>query len=83
MLNGKKEGTGLTDGCLGPCRLSCHPLTLSLLEVRRWEGEGRRGEAGVIPGFRFHSAVEGRERGGGDCGNCAMIKSREGILWFV
>lgn len=29
------------------------------LTVRGWEGEGRcrRGEVGVIPGFKFHSVV--------------------------
>lgn len=45
---------------VSPLTSSSHTLTVRGLEgggVTRGGGGGRRGEAGVIPGFRFHSAV--------------------------
>lgn len=71
----------------------CPALPLTLPTVRGEEGGvgrdggGEEGGAGVIPEFRFRSAVSAGggtgEGEGGNCGNCAGIKSREGVLWFV
>lgn len=87
-MNGSEREAGLTDGRLER-KASC--LTSRTPTVRGEEGgvgEGVSGEeAGVIPEFRFRSAVStggGKGEGeGGNCGNCAGIKSREGVLWFL
>lgn len=87
-MNGSEREAALTDGRQERkvSRLTSHTPTARGEEGGDGEGVSEE-EAGVIPEFRFRSAVStggGKGEGeGGNCGNRAGIKSREGVLWFV